>query len=127
MIAPARHHVTLETIGTDFERLEDIGADALLAARNAWDLIGTLPGEIAVELKREIADLRKIVESDAMLTETSRHLLRDLIRRLEDLQEGIEPSLYHPLIDCLRGAVRQSQRVADLITAERHVGRARGL
>lgn len=127
MIAPARHHVTLETVGSDFERIEVIGADALFAARNAWNLIGNLPGEIAVELKREIVDLRWIVEADAMLAETSRNLLRDLIRLLEDRRERTDPALHHPLIDCLHDAVRQSQRVADLIAAERHVGRARDL
>ena len=86
------HHVTLETKASDFERIEVIGADALLAARIALDWIGDLPTEIAVELHRKIEALRQIVETSAMLKEPSRHLVDDLIRHLEARRNGIDPS-----------------------------------
>lgn len=123
----SRYHVMLETKATDFERIEVIGADALLAARNAWSAISDLPTEIAVELHRKIEALRQIVETSAMLKEPSRHLVDDLIRHLEARRNGIDPSLQAGIFDQLRAALRHSQRVADLITAERHVGRARGI
>lgn len=120
-----KHHITLEQISSDFERIEVIGADALLAACNAWGSIGDLPTDVAVELHRKIEDLRQIVESNAMLKEASRHLVSDLIRELDNRQDQFV--LRFPLIDQLRTAVRYSQRVADLIAAERHVGRSRGI
>ena len=120
-----KHHISLEQISSDFERIEVIGADALLAACNAWGSIGDLPTDVAVELHRKIEDLRQIVESNAMLKEASRHLVSDLIRELDNRQDQFV--LRFPLIDQLRTAVRYSQRVADLIAAERHVGRSRGI
>ena len=123
----SRYHVMLETKVTDFERIEVIGADALLAARNAWSAIRALPTDLAVELHRKIEDLRKIVETNAMLKDSSRHLVSDLIRLLEARRNEIDPSLQVGIFDQLRAELRHSQRVADLITAERHVGRARGI
>ncbi len=121
------HHVTLESKATVFERIEVIGADALLAARHAWDCIGDLPTEIAVELHRKIEVLRQIDETNAMLKDTSRHLVSDLIWQLDTKRNEIDPSQDIASLDQLRAALRHSQRVADLITAERHVGRARGI
>lgn len=122
-----RYHVILESKATDFERIEVIGADALLAARIALDWIGDLPTDLSVELHRKIGALRQIVETNAMLKDTSRHLVGDLIRQLEARHNEIDQSLHVGIFDQLRTALRHSQRVADLITAERHVGRARGI
>lgn len=123
----SRYHVILESKATDFERIEVIGADALLAARIALDWIGDLPTEIAFDLHRKIEALRQIVDSSAILKEPSRHLVSDLIRHLEARRNEIDPSLQVGIFDQLRAALRHSQRVADLNTAERHVGRARGI
>ena len=120
-----KHHVTLEQVSSDFDRIEVIGADALLAARSAWNAISDLPTDLAVELHRKIEGLRQIVATNAMLRESSRQLVSDLIRELDDRRDQFV--LRFPLIDQLRAAVRYSQRVADLITAERHVGRSRGV
>lgn len=117
----------LETKAADFELIEVIGADALLAARNAWSAISDLPTDLAVELHRKIEDLRQIVETNAMLKDTSRHLVSDLIQHLEARRNEIYQSLQLGIFDQLRTALRHSQRVADLITAERHVGRSRGI
>lgn len=127
MKVDSRYHVIQESKSTDFERIEVIGADALLAARIALDWIGDLPTDLSVELHRKIEGLRQIVESNAMLKEPSRHLVGDLIRQLEARRNGIDPSLQAGIFDQLRAALRHSQRVADLITAERHVGRSRGI
>lgn len=127
MKVDARYHVMLEMTASDFERFEVIGADALLSARNAWDAISDLPTDIAVDLHRKIEDLRQIVEINAMLKEASRHLISDLLRQLEARREHIERSRQFAIFDHLSTALRQSQRVADLITAERHVGRSRGI
>ena len=121
------HHVTLETKASDFEGIEVIGADALLAARIALDWIGDLPTDLSVEFHRKIEGLRQIVETNAMLKDTSRHLVSDLIRHLEARRNEIDPSQDIASLDPLRTALRHSQRVADLITAERHVGRSRGI
>lgn len=123
----SRYHVILESNATDFERIEVIGADALLAARIALDWIGELPTDLSVELHRKIEALRQIVETNAMLKEPSRHLVGDLIQRLEARRNEIDPSLQVGIFDQLRAALRHSQRVADLITAELQVGRSRGI
>ncbi len=123
----SRYHVMLETKAADFELIEVIGADALLAARNAWSAISDLPTDLAVELHRKIEELRQIVETNAMLKDTSRHLVSDLIQHLEARRNEIDQSLQLGIFDQLRTALRHSQRVADLITAERHVGRSRGI
>ena len=63
MIAPSRHQLVLEQkAGTDFERLEDIGASAIAAARHAVARSQALDGETAYALRRELAELRKIAE-----------------------------------------------------------------
>ncbi len=117
------HHVTLETKASDFERIEVIGADALLAARYALHWIGDLPTEIAVDLHRKIEALRQIVETNAMLKEPLRHLVDDLIQQLEARSDEIDRSHDIASLDPLRSALKRSQRVADLITAEQHVAR----
>ena len=127
MKVDSRYHVILESKATDFERIEVIGADALLAARIALDWIGDLPTDLSVEFHRKIEGLRQIVETNAMLKDTSRHLVSDLIRQIEARRNEIDPSQDIASLDPLRTALRHSQRVADLITAERHVGRARGI
>ena len=127
MITVNKHHVTLETKTSDFERIEVIGADALLAARNAWDSIDDLPTDVAVDLDHKIRALRQIVEANAMLKESSRYLVSDLLRHLEARREQIDRSHQFGIFDHLCTALRHSQRVADLITAERHIGRSRGI
>lgn len=121
-----RHHVIVEQMTSDFERIEVIGAEALRAARGAWASIGDLPTDVAVELRREIQDLRQIVETNAMLKQESRQLIGGLLRQLNDRQERIAVEMRYPLLGHLQEAIKHSQRVADLVTAERHIGKARG-
>lgn len=128
MIAPARHQVQLEQApATDFERLEDIGAAAIAASRCALACVEELDGDTAHALRREIGELRKIVENRSALSNNARQSLRSLALALQarlnvDSVDALGPVL-EAVIDCLTA----SERVADLLAAERHIGRCRGL
>ena len=84
MIAPARHQVQLEqSPATDFERLEDIGASAIWASRIALASADALDGNTAHALRREIAELRKIVDDRSALAKNARQSLQNLALGLQ--------------------------------------------
>lgn len=128
MIAPARHQVQLEqSPATDFERLEDIGASAIWASRIALASADALDGNTAHALRRELAELRKIVDDRSALSNNARQSLQNLALGLQARlnAESVEAvgSVLKAVIDC----VTASERVADLLAAERHIGRCRGI
>lgn len=128
MIAPARHHVVVEPKNsTDFERLEDLGANAIGAARHALARTATLDGITAHDLRREFADLRKIVEDRSALTKDARHALHDLARLLRDRVDAETSPAVGPILEAILDCLTASDRVADLLAAERYIGRCRGI
>lgn len=128
MIAPARHHLVLEQKpGTDFERLEDIGASAIAAARHAFARSQALDGNTAHALRRELAELRKIAEDRSALTKDARQHLHDLARLLQDRVEAGNSAALGPVLEALLDCLAASERVADLLAAERYIGRCRGI
>lgn len=122
MIAPARHHLIIEIRQNDFERIEVLAADALDAARLALE---ALEPTTVLPLDH-LRDLRRIVEARAALTETSRHLIRDMLTGLAEHARA-DPDLCGSACDLLIRSLHLSDRVANLIAAERHIGRCRGI
>lgn len=128
MIAPARHQLVLEQKpATDFERLEDIGASAIAAARHAFARAQALDGATALSLRRELADLRRIAEERSALGKDARQQLHDLARLLKDRADaGTSPAI-GPVLEAVIECLAASERVADLLAAERHIGFCRGV
>lgn len=124
MIAPSRHQVAVEMRQNDFERIEELGADAMDAARLALDTLVKIDG---FALSRELNDLRKIVADRAALSQTSRFLLADAVAAIHPLIETDPTGLIVVARDHLARCLRLSERVADLLAAERHVGFCRGI
>ncbi|MDQ1900587.1 hypothetical protein RAH32_09030 [Paracoccus sp. WLY502] len=128
MIAPSRHQLLVEQkSATDFERLEDIGADAIAAARHAHARAQALDGDTAYALRRELDDLRKIAENRTALTKDARESLRGLAKNLRDRVDADTSPPIGPLLEAVIDCLTASERVADLLAAERHIGRCRGI
>lgn len=128
MIAPSRHHLVVEQRpGTDFERLEDLGASAIAAARHAFARSQALDGETAHALRRELADLRKIAEDRSALTRDARQNLHDLARLQQDRADAGNAKALGPVLEAVLDCLTAAERVADLLAAERYIGRCRGI
>lgn len=128
MIAPSRYQLLVEQKpGTDFERLEDIGADAIAAVRHAHARAQALDGNTAYSLRRELADLGKIAEDRSALTKDARQSLRGLAQTLKDRVDAEISAAIGPVLEAVIECLAASERVADLLAAERHIGRCRGI
>lgn len=123
----SRHRVILESKATDFERIEDIGADAIRATRRALDWCDLVSGDAAVQLRRELADLRDIVERRSAMTLDARVSLRAFRDALMAQGQGGPDTALAPLVSALHEAIEASERVADLLASERHIGHCRGI
>ncbi|WP_134725981.1 hypothetical protein [Paracoccus luteus] len=128
MIAPARHHLVLEQRpASDFERLEDIGATAIAAARHALARSQAIDGETACALRRGLADLRQIAEDRSALTKDARQHLHDLARVLQDRADAQTSAAIGPVLEALLECLAASEHVADLLASEKYIGRCRGI
>lgn len=113
---------------SDFDRIEDIGANAIASARCALSQLEQLPHATLKPIDSLIRTIRTGVDQRRVLTEDFRHdallVLKHLVR--EDCSEDISSDLDQS-IRCLRDALNYSHRVQDLLAAERDIGRHRGL
>lgn len=127
MIAPARYHVQLhQAPATDFERLEDIGAAAICASRQALACAMNLDDDTAHALGCEIAELRKIVDERAALSGDARQSLQRLVHALQARLSAESSGAVGPLLEAVADCLAASERVADLLAARQHVARWRG-
>lgn len=122
MIAPNKYHLIVDLRKTDFERIETIAADALHAARQALEALE--PTEVLP--LSQLRDLRQIVEMRSALTQTSRHLIRDILAQIAE-RARTDPDHCGRACDHLTRSLHFANRVADLIAAERHIGHCRGI
>lgn len=128
MIAPSRHQLLVEQKpGTDFERLEDIGANAIAAARHAHARAKALDGDTAYALRRELDDLRRIAEDRSALTKNARDILHGLARVLKAQVDADTSPAVGPMLEAVIECLTASEKVADLLASERHIGRCRGI
>ena len=128
MMINNKHHIILDQRPeTDFERIEDIGADAIRATRRALHWCDLISGDAAVLLRRELADLRDIVERRSAMTRDARVSLRGFRDTLRAQGQGGPDTTLGPLVAALSDAIEASERVADLLASERHIGLCRGI
>jgi hypothetical protein len=114
--------------GTDFDRIEDIAADAITAARSAVAAVENLPYDIFKPLQTDEKILRDAVERRRILTDDVRLAMEDMLRQLARVEsdEATAPRL-DMLMRSLRDALEGSHRVADLLAAEKDIGWHRGI
>lgn len=112
---------------SDFARIEDIGADAISAARTALAQLGTLPTTLFNRLAPHLVTFGEAVERRRVLNEEFRRTLADMLRTLEGADVDSEDAHPHDLVcRALRDALDLSHRVADLLAAEKDIGWHRG-
>ena len=113
---------------TDFDRIEDIGANAISSARCAVGQLEHLPHASIKPIDGFVRTIRTSVNQRRILTEDFRHavllVLKHLVRedRGDEIAGDLELSMRH-----LRDALNYSHRVQDLLAAERDIGRHRGI
>ena len=112
----------------DFERLEEILADAIAAAREAMARLDTLPQTLWKPIEAEARALRAQIGKRRLLSDDFRHAAEAILRRLAraDIPEDAA-EIAHLAAHRLRDALNLSHRVADLIAAERDIGWHRGI
>ena len=110
----------------DYERIEDILANAARHTRAASEAIAQLPYEALKSIQSWVRDLDKHCERRRFLTDDYRHAARSALRELARLDPELAPGLIDSAIRSLRDALEASHRVADLLAAEQEIARSRG-
>jgi hypothetical protein len=105
----------------DSDRLEDIAADALAAAREALLLIRDLPDDLKAPVEGLRDRLASEVEEQAMLSDGFRNAAGALIEVLGEFLPDDGPGDLTRAVACLRAARQNSSRVTDLLAAERAI------
>jgi len=120
-------HFQGDRTGTDFERVEDLAADAACAAREAVEALQDLPYDQFKPSQSSLARVAEWVRQRHVLSDDFRACCQDLLRDLARIEP--DDTTARP-IDLatrrLRDALNGSHRVADLLVAERDIGRAGG-
>lgn len=114
--------------GTDFERVEDLAADAVAAARGAIRDAEDLPYDAFKPVEQALADLASAVERRRVQNDEFRLAAETALQGLARV-EPAEPdaAAFDRVRRRLRDALNLSHRVADLIAAERDIGWLRRL
>jgi len=124
------HRVVLfhgDRTGTDFERVEDLAADAACAAREAVEALQDLPYDLFKPIQTNLARVAEWVRQRHVLSDDFRACCQDLLRDLARIEP--DDTTARPIDHAmrrLRDALNGSHRVDDLLVAERDIGRARG-
>jgi hypothetical protein len=109
----------------DSDRLEDIAADALAAAREALLLIRDLPEDLKAPVEALQRRLASEVAEQAMLSDGFRSAAAALIEAFGAVFPDDGPGELAKAVACLRAAQQSSLRVIDLLAAERAIGATR--
>lgn len=108
--------------GTDFERLEDLTADATAAARRALEEVDKLPYELVQAHQRSIKMIGDFVGKRRVLSQDFRNAAELVLRALARADVADEAAQAHDAVmRNLRDALNLSHRVADLLAAERDI------
>ena len=109
----------------DYERIEDILANAARHTRAACEAIAQLPYEALKPLQSWVRDLDKHSERRRFLTDDYRHAARSALRELARMEPEIASGLIDSAMRNLRDALEASHRVTDLLAAEQEIARSR--
>lgn len=126
MIAPARHQIVIERKpSTGFKRFENIGTSAIAATR-----LPARKPSVATPPSRSGANLRNSART-AMSAQRSRGMrARACISLAQFLTERVNAensATIGPVLEAVLECLTASGRLADLLAAERHIGRCRGI
>ncbi|MBY6164621.1 hypothetical protein KUW14_02070 [Pseudooceanicola nitratireducens] len=110
----------------DYERMEDILADAARHLRRAEEAIAQLPYDAFKPIQGWVRDLGKHAEKCRFLTDDFRHAAQSALRELAKLDPDDAPALIGSAMRHLRDALEASHRVTDLLAAEQEISRHRG-
>jgi hypothetical protein len=125
------HRVVLFQAPTEppeFERLEEMTADAAGHIRDALALIDALPGDHSYALQGAAKELRWHLDERRVLNDCCQLACDDFLDRVCQIQQELGA---HEVLAAIHSkvaaAVRMSRRVGDLLAAEKDVGWHRGL
>ncbi len=110
----------------DFDRLEDLLADAIRAAHAAMNALDELPWEDWKPVETWRRELVKKLEARRILNDDFRHSAQMILQELAK-RESTEPQSLDYVVRRLRDALNGSLRVADLLAAENDIGWHRGI
>ena len=119
----------------DFDRIEDIGADALKTGRLACALIHELQHAVMRPVYSRFTDFKTHLDKRRVLNEDYLNVTGAILKHLEGIDHSdetlvrtqAESNLIINIVAQLQAAVALSNRVLDLLAAERDVGWHRGL
>lgn len=121
-------HLFPESRSTDFNRLEDLAADATKHARAALSLQDGLFTEAHNTLAKDMARLTGAVSARRLLTDDARGALEAIVAHCDRLlAEHGDDTVVEALQLQAQAALDASHRVADLLAAEDSIGHFRGI
>ncbi|MEC8196781.1 MAG: hypothetical protein VX228_10770, partial [Pseudomonadota bacterium] len=112
----------------DFDRLEELTANGLQAARKALEGLASLTIQLDRSTAADVTELRQAVEKRRLLNDRfvdAAHALRTKIADMEHPEDCAE--IFDRISQELQQAISLSNRVRDLLAAERDVGWHRGI
>ena len=125
------HRIALlfpEHTPSDFERLEDLAADAIRAGRSAMQAAQDLPQFEDRALNRSLQIIGKNISARRVVNEDFQNAVEDTLRRLAHIDRDKQDAIaFSNLLHSLAKALELSHRVADLLSAEQDIGWNRGI
>ncbi|MCB1335966.1 MAG: hypothetical protein KDK10_00395 [Maritimibacter sp.] len=113
---------------SDFEKLEDMLADAIGAARDAVQHAPMLDYECFKPLQTWMADIEKCIDQGRLLSPDFRRPCDAALSSLRKNQPSADAASAHEhMTNGLATALQLSYRVSDLLAAERDIGWHRGV
>lgn len=113
---------------SDFDRVEDLLADALGAAREAVSMGHRLDYGSFKPVQRWLEDIQKQVDLGRLLNDDFRRAAGAVVDSLRENQPSPDAGdAQEAMLDRLADAVRLSYRVSDLLAAEKDIGWHRGI
>lgn len=109
----------------DFERMEDILADAARHLRAALAAMAQLPYDSFTPVQGWVGDLTKAAETQRFLTEGFRHAAQSALRELAKIDPEQAPGVIDRTMRHLRDALEASHRVSDLLAADQEISKHR--
>jgi hypothetical protein len=112
----------------DFQKIEITLADAIASARAAIEAMHNLRPETVKPLEQARRNLAAKVDARRVLNDDFRHEAKIVLCSLARVDPEVEDSrILDTVMRGLRDAHEGSHRVADLIAAEKDIGRQRGV
>ncbi|WP_101342316.1 hypothetical protein [Cereibacter azotoformans] len=123
-------HFSGDSQPRDFERLEELGADAVAAAREAISLMPLLPTHLFNGLHSGLEALVPHIQSRRLLNDRARLALEICLQDMNDLRSEVaeeDEESFEEIGRLLLAALQLSNRVSDLLAVEKEIGWWRGI